>query len=559
MESSPAAQLKPLDDQEAQDKQSRKKGGWITLPFIAGSMLGLGLAVNGTSTNLLLYLLKEYNVESIDAAQIANIVRGSLNLVPVAGAIISDSYFGCFPVILAGTAINVLAFVLFTLTAALPSLKPPHCAPPSAGCPHGTPGQFTVLYAAVCLLAIGTGGTRFNVATLGADQFGSARDQDTFFNWYFVFLYASFLVGDTAIVYLQDGVSWVIGFSVCLGATAASLVMLVLGARYYRMPAPKGSPYTELARVVVAAIRKARDDVSGPLNYYVGDGTVADSGSDGAPSKSLGFLNRAAMITASDGTPETTVGDHRPSGWRLCTVQQVEDLKSLIGVLPLWSSGILISVSIGVMIGMVILQALAMDRSLGPRFNIPAGSITVCSLAAFIAATPVFERALFPLWRRATGALPTPLQRVGLGHVVNIAGMVAAALVERRRLGVVSVHHGASEAPGWVTPMSVLWLVIPLGVVGAGEALHFPGNMAFYYQEFPKTLRSTATAMAPLLIALGFYLSTVFVDVVRRVTSWLPENINQGRLDNVYWALAVMATVNFGYFLICVSLYKSRK
>nr|CAB3461813.1 unnamed protein product [Digitaria exilis] len=454
---------------------------------------------------------------------------------------------------------NMQAFVLFTLTAALPSLRPPHCATPSAGCPHGTPGQLTVLYAAVCLLAIGTGGTRFSVATLGADQFGSARDQDTFFNWYFVFLYASFLVGDTAIVYLQDGVSWVIGFSVCLGATAASLVMLVLGARYYRMPAPKGSPYTELARVVVAAIRKARDDVSGPLNYYVGDGTVADSDSDGAPSKSLGFLNRAAMITANDATPETTVSDHRPSGWRLCTVQQVEDLKSLIVVLPLWSSGILISVYIGVMIGMVILQALAMDRSLGPRFNIPAGSITVCSLAAFIAATPVFERALFPLWRRATGALPTPLQRVGLGHVVNIAGMVAAALVERRRLGVVSVHHGADEAPGWVTPMSVLWLVIPLGVVGAGEALHFPGNMAFYYQEFPKTLRSTATAMAPLLIALGFYLSTVFVDVVRRVTAWLPGNINQGRLDNLYWALAVMATVNFGYFLICVSLYKSRK
>ena len=73
-----------------------------------GSMLGLGLAINGTTSNLLLYLLKEYNVESIDAAQIANIVRGSLNLVPVAGAVVSDSYFGCFPVILAGTAINVL-------------------------------------------------------------------------------------------------------------------------------------------------------------------------------------------------------------------------------------------------------------------------------------------------------------------------------------------------------------------------------------------------------------------------------------------------------------------
>jgi peptide/histidine transporter 3/4 len=107
--------------------------------------------------------------------------------------------------------------------------------------------------------------------------------------------------------------------------------------------------------------------------------------------------------------------------------------------------------------------------------------------------------------------------------------------------------------------MSVLWLLVPLGIVGAGGALHFPGNMAFYYQEFPKKLRSTATAMAPLLIVLGFYLSTVFVDVVRQVTAWLPGDINQGRLDNVYWALAVTAMANFGYFLVCVSLYKRRK
>jgi solute carrier family 15 (peptide/histidine transporter), member 3/4 len=180
--------------------------------------------------------------------------------------------------------------VLFTLTAALPSLRPPHCASPSAACQHGTPGQLTALYAAVCLLTIGTGGTRFNVATLGADQFGTARDQDTFFNWYFVFLYASFIVGDTAIVYLQDGVSWVLGFSVCLGTAVASLVMLVLGARYYKMPAPKGSPYTELVRVVVAAVRKARVDIAGRVQYYLGDGTVVDSGSDGAPTKRLGCV-----------------------------------------------------------------------------------------------------------------------------------------------------------------------------------------------------------------------------------------------------------------------------
>ncbi|TVU18842.1 hypothetical protein EJB05_34957, partial [Eragrostis curvula] len=152
-------------------------------------------------------------------------------------------------------------------------------------------------------------------------------------------------------------------------------------------------------------------------------------------------------------------------------------------------------------------------------------------------------RRVFPLWRRATGALPTPLQRVSLGHVVNVAEIIAAELVERRRLSVVRAQRcTGSETLGWVTPMSVMWLVIPIGIVatasaalverrrlrivhgygawvvwlviplglaGAGEGVHFPGNMAFYYQEFPKTLRNMATAMAPLLAGLGFYLSAV--------------------------------------------------
>ncbi|XP_047044472.1 protein NRT1/ PTR FAMILY 2.7-like [Lolium rigidum] len=555
-ESSPKYELTPLDH-EAHPKGDTKRGGWITLPFIAGSMLAMGLAINGTTTNLQIYLIKEYNMESIDATQIAYIVRGSLYLVPLGGAILSDAYFGCFPVILAGAAINVLAFVLLTLSAALPSLRPPHCPTASASCQKGTAGQLAVMYGAMFLLTIGTGGTRFNMATMGADQFSSSRDQDTFFNWYFVFLYASFMVGDTAIVYLQDGVSWALGFGVCLAAMAFSLLMLLMGTRFYRMPAPKGSPYSELACVVVAAVRKGRVDVG--ARYYVGnDAAAVDSDSVGAPSKRLRFLNRAAMITASDNFLETSGGaGHGTSGSRQqCTVQQVEDLKSLLAVFPLWSSGIMLSVSIGVMIGMIILQALTMDRSVGHhRFKIPAGSMGVCSVAAFIAVTPVLDRVAFPLWRRIAGVPPSALQRVGLGHVVNVAGMVVAALVERRRLTIVHLLHGEAAA-GWVTPMSVLWLVFPIAIVGIGEALNFPGNMAFYYMEFPKALRSLATAMAPLLIAMGFYFSTLFVDVVRRVTAWLPGNINQGRLDNMYWTLAAAATINFGYFLLCAGRYK---
>ncbi|KAI4963561.1 hypothetical protein ZWY2020_011367 [Hordeum vulgare] len=513
MESSPRPEPKP-SDQEGQAKGETKQGGWITLPFIAGSMLGLGLAINGTTSNLQIYLIKQYNVDSIDAAQIANIVRGSLNFVPVAGAILSDSYLGCFPVILAGAAINVLVLlcVVHSLSG-IAVLRPPHCPAPSAACQRGTPEQLAVLYAAASLLAIGTGG-----------RFGGEREQDTFFNWYFVFLSASFLVGDTAIVYIQDGVSW------AWASASASPRRRSVWPCFSLARGTTGCPRQRAAVLRAGPRRRGRRAQgsrpcrrSGSCAVLRGDNAVAGSAGEGAPSKRLSFLNRAAMITATDNPMGDASGGRRPSGWRLCKVQQVEDLKSVLGVFPLWSSGIMISVSIGVMIGMIILQALAMDRSLGPRFKIPAGSITVCSLVAFIAITPVLDRAVFPLWRRITGMPPSPLQRVGLGHVVNITGMVVAALVERRRLSVVHAHDGADGEAGWVTPY-----VAELGGHGAAAHRH------------------------------GFYLSTVFVDVVRRVTAWLPENINQARLDNVYWTLAVAVTVNWLFPHLCQPISVSK-
>lgn len=241
--------------------------------------------------------------------------------------------------------------------------------------------------------------------------------------------------------------------------------------------------------------------------------------------------------------------------WRLCTVQEVEDLKSLVRVLPLWSSEILVSTTVNAQVSLTVLQALTMDRALGPRLAVPAASITVAVLVAFILSAALFDRLVAPLWERLSGGRrrPTPLQRVGIGHALNVASMAVAALVERRRIRVARAHGAGAAA---ALPMSAMWLVAQLALTGAEEALHLPGNTALFYQEFPATLRSTATAMPPLFIAAGSYLSTAFVDVVRRATGWLPDDLNRSRLDRVYWALALLAAVNFGYFLVCAITYR---
>lgn len=66
--------------------------------------------------------------------------------------------------------------------------------------------------------ALGLGGIRFTIAALGANQFDRVKDQEVFFNWYVVILYASAVTGTTGIVYIEDDVSWSLGFVLYVAA-----------------------------------------------------------------------------------------------------------------------------------------------------------------------------------------------------------------------------------------------------------------------------------------------------------------------------------------------------
>ena len=104
--------------------------------------------------------------------------------------------------------------------------------------------------------------------------------------------------------------------------------------------------------------------------------------------------------------------------------------------------------------------------------------------------------------------------------------------------------------------MLVLWLLPLLVVVGFGEAFHYAGQVTFYYQEFPKSLRSMTTAMILLIIGIAYYVSTDIIDLLQKVTGWLPDDINNERVDYVYSTLVVVAVINFVYYVICARFYK---
>ena len=70
-----------------------------------------------------------------------------------------------------------------------------------------------------------------------------------------------------------------------------------------------------------------------------------------------------------------------------------------------------------------------------------------------------------------------------------------------------------------------------MAVVGIREAFHYPGQVTLYYQEFPTSLRSTSTAMCAMIIGIAYYLSNAVIGLTQRTTGWLPDNINNRRLD----------------------------
>lgn len=260
------------------------------------------------------------------------------------------------------------------------------------------------------------------------------------------------------------------------------------------------------------------------------------------------FLNRAALVTEGDKKQDGLIAEP----WKLCTVQQVEDLKILIKLFPLWTTGLFLYTPLVIQASLAILQALKMDRSFGSHFKIPAGSVVVFTLISTCITITFTDRVLFPLLNRCIRTSLTPLRRVGIGHLLTVVSMALSALVESKRIKIVKSHHQNNV----VAPMSVFWLAPQLAITGIGLAFHSPGYAGFYYQEFPSSLKSTSTAVVAVFVGAAFYLGNGVMDLVQSVTGWLPENIDNGRLDNVFCVICVLGAANFVYYLVCASFYK---
>jgi hypothetical protein len=124
------------------------------------------------------------------------------------------------------------------------------------------------------------------------------------------------------------------------------------------------------------------------------------------------FLDKAAIVTDGDVLPSG-----QPKLWRLATVHRVEELKSIVRMLPIWAAGILLVTSASHNSSIAIQQARTMDRDITPRFKIPSASMLIFENVSMLLMLTFYDRVLVRVLRRYTGNPNgiTHLQRTGVG------------------------------------------------------------------------------------------------------------------------------------------------
>ncbi|PIA65686.1 hypothetical protein AQUCO_00100884v1 [Aquilegia coerulea] len=308
-----------------------KRGGWTACSFVVVYEVFERMAYFGISSNLVLYLTNKLHQGTVASANNVTNWVGTVWLTPILGAYVADAHLGRYWTFLIASAIYLSGMCLLTVTVSIPALRAPPCHEVNlADCKHASRLQLAVFYTALYILAIGTGGTKPNISTIGADQFDDFEPKEktqklSFFNWWTFSIFFGTLFANTFLVYIQDNVGWSLGYGLPTCGLAISILIFLAGTPFYRHRVPTGSPFTRMSRVIVAAIRKSRIPVpNDPKELYELDAEeYAQNGKyriDATPS--LRFLNKAAVKTGSN------------DPWMLSSVTQVEETKQMIRMLP---------------------------------------------------------------------------------------------------------------------------------------------------------------------------------------------------------------------------------
>ncbi|CAL5338057.1 unnamed protein product [Camellia sinensis] len=551
-----------------------KTGGWIAAFFIFGNEMAERMAYFGLAVNMVTFMFYVMHRPFSSSANTVNNFLGISQASSVLGGFLADAYLGRYWTIAIFSTLYLAGLIGITLCATKTIFVPnqAECSRIAlllGNCEPAKPWQMLYLNSVLYMTGFGAAGIRPCVSSFGADQFDeTSRDYkshlDRFFNLFYLSVTVGAIAAFTAVVYIQREHGWGSAFGFLAIAMGISNMVFFLGTPLYRHRLPGGSPLTRVAQVLVAAFRKrnASFDSGELVGLYElpGKRSAIKGSTKIVHTDSFKCLDKAALQLKEDSAES--------SPWRLCTVTQVEEVKILLRLLPIPACTIMLSVILTEFLTLSVQQAFTLNTHLG-NLKLPVTCMPVFPGLSIFILLSLYYLIFVPLSRRITGHPhgASQLQRVGIGLAVSILSVAWAGVFERYRRNY-AIQHGYEASFLTAMPnLSAYWLLIQYSLIGVAEVFCIVGLLEFLYEEAPDAMRSIGSAYAAVAGGLGCFAATILNSIVKSVTgrsdgtqpSWLSQNINSGRFDNLYWLLAGLSLINFCAFLYSAHRYQYRE
>ncbi|ONK62463.1 uncharacterized protein A4U43_C07F4120, partial [Asparagus officinalis] len=512
------------------------------------------MAFYGVASNLVVYLTTQLHEDTVSSVRNVNNWSGSVWITPILGAYLADSYLGRFWTFTVSSLIYVMGMVLLTMAVSIKSLRPT-CT--DGLCENAQRSQIAFFYTALYIMAVGSGGTKPNISTFGADQFddfdpNEKRLKASFFNWWMFGSFLGALIATIGLVYIQENVGWALGYGIPTVGLLVSLVIFYVGTPNYRHKVRNSkSPGKEIVRVLIAAFGnrglKLPDDLE--ELYEVEDEQYVISGKRKLHhTPAFRFLDKAAIGQA-------------PNPF---TVTQVEETKLVISMFLVWLT-ILIPTTIWAQVNtLFVKQGTTLDRSLG-SLQMPAASLSSFITFSMLISVPLYDRYFVSFMRRRTGNARgiTLLQRLGIGFVLQVLVTGVAYFVELKRMQVIKQNN--TDGPKDIVPMTIFWLLPQYILLGIADVFIAIGMLEFFYDQSPEEMRSLGTTFFTSGIGVGNFMNSFLVTVVDKLSkrggrkSWIGNNLNDSHLDYYYGFIMVMSVLNLAAFFWMARGYNYKK
>ncbi|KAG6437099.1 hypothetical protein SASPL_102009 [Salvia splendens] len=490
------------------------------------------------------YLTDVWGLSLIHAALILNIWNGVYRILPLFFLYLVDKYLGY---------LNLLVFTSLAYAAGITmvAVSTPPLANASGTCKRYEPEcvgrtQKGILIAGLALIAVGVAGNLVSLLPYLNLKKSSGQGVNIYQIIGLFGVVVVSIAGAIALPYIRPPT---LKFGIPAICTVVGTFLFLTGfSKYTNDPPSHDSPLFNVFRVFVAASLKIFR--SYPVSNKDYHGHVIGK-TEFTTTRCLGGLHKAAIILP---------GEDPPTGksWTLCTVEQVEEAKIAVRMVPMWMTFIVCGVVAAIGDTYFVEQASKLNRNIG-RLKLP---IQVLLLARRSTKDWLGGKVTKLLEEFRTDLAPS--FGIAAGMLCSILCCISAALVERKRLNVMR-SDGLLDQPDEQIKMSIYWLVFQFVLLGGLEAFLENSVSVYYRDQSPGSVANYLVNFIRGVTGLGYMCSALSVYVVGKISekggrkNWFQHTLNRSRLDRYYWVLAGLSLVNMVVFVFVASFYRYKK